>query len=690
MKQRDLVDRALHAFSRKQWERARGLFRRAMSMGSLPDEELLYELGVSDLRCAAGPQEALAGIATLEGLPKASKRHGQACIEVARAYERFGFSEGKALEGRFLALHRLYLLDGEGLPEDFDLGALRREAAEGLLRATQALVEAELPESELLARLPDGAEILPLVAEGHVAFARHEDLPAALQAYGEAARRASGTPFERAVLSWYAFFREQVEGRRAALESYEALLGLLDDEEGRRRASVERKIAQLRRAVVEEEWTALRNEVETMVGDDEALEAEKRYLAFGKVWKGTRRAVDARWHAACLREQVLGDEDEAVRRYGELERDGDARSRKALERILEARLDEVEALRAQGEEGKALERLEATKESFGLRGEGEDRLIVARRELRRRQAEEEVRQLLEAGRARQALAVLQAFLDAYGHEAGARRLRAKAVAVAWHELGDASVVLDLLEGLDAEEMQGTELRMLVSDMVGKTAAAVKNRVRYGYRVAAFGDVARLYRRLRPGSKERKILRQVYLDELALGWTRLLQDRIREAAHGLMREKDRSSALWGKIQDRALGKGKGGKASDPTAEVAKVEGGDRLEKELEILRSIETSLGKHEDRALEGMSSTRYRELSEDEEGFRRFRALLDEVTPILEGFEHYAEGFHVEWKDFLGSFLPGSVRDRVVDQRYLDLIARQDELLSRVRAFLGERYGADE
>ena len=88
-----------------------------------------------------------------------------------------------------------------------------------------------------------------------------------------------------------------------------------------------------------------------------------------------------------------------------------------------------------------------------------------------------------------------------------------------------------------------------------------------------------------------------------------------------------------------------------------------------------------------MSPERYRELAEDEAGFRDFRELLDEVEPILDGFADYAEGFHVEWKDFLGSFLPGRVRDKVVDQRYLELIARQDELVSRVRAFFRERYG---
>ena len=264
--------------------------------------------------------------------------------------------------------------------------------------------------------------------------------------------------------------------------------------------------------------------------------------------------------------------------------------------MLEARLDRIEELRGRGEDGEAGRLLEETKDHFGLEGAGEERLVSCRRELRHRQVEDEVRAALEGGRPREALDLLEAFLEAYGHEAGARRLRSKAVAVAWHELGDPAVVLDLLEGVPEEELASPELRMLVADMVGKTASAVSDRVRYGYRVACFSDVVRLYRRLRRGCKERKLLRQVYLDELALGWTRLLQDRIREATHGLMRERDRGSALWDKIQDKALGRKTGeapkveaGKKDEASAE------GDRLEKELEILRSIEQELLRLEDR-----------------------------------------------------------------------------------------------
>ena len=83
----------------------------------------------------------------------------------------------------------------------------------------------------------------------------------------------------------------------------------------------------------------------------------------------------------------------------------------------------------------------------------------------------------------------------------------------------------------------------------------------------------------------------------------------------------------------------------------------------------------EEKALSSMSVARYGELSEDHEGFLFFEELLASFDGILDEHATYAKGFHVEIKDYLGSFLPDVMRDKVVDDQYLKLVRRQDALV---------------
>ena len=66
--------------------------------------------------------------------------------------------------------------------------------------------------------------------------------------------------------------------------------------------------------------------------------------------------------------------------------------------------------------------------------------------------------------------------------------------------------------------------------------------------------------------------------------------------------------------------------------------------------------------------------------------LLVEIEPVLDKFADYSTNSVSEVKDFLGSFLPGVIRDKICNDEYLDVVRLENDLERKLLLFVRYCY----
>lgn len=291
-------------------------------------------------------------------------------------------------------------------------------------------------------------------------------------------------------------------------------------------------------------------------------------------------------------------------------------------------------------------------------------------------------------------------------------------AVAWHQCKNESMSLDFLKRLTPADRDGRKCKWFTKALYNELCELVEKYGRLGMKEAAFS----IYFVLRENSffsfGSDGTLDELYSRELSSPSIQLLRQKLRILREKVFRLAERDSAL-GKMLKSA--KGRFDKSDDGQQEfvdsdsenefdasdsddIESEEWDDdyddedyeddfevtdslpRLEKEVQILQWIEKTILEKEQEWVTTSSVSEYMKFFNDRKIIEHLEELLSEVEPVLDKFSDYSEKSVSEVKDFLGSFLPGSIRDKVCNDDYLDVVRLENGLERKLLLFIRYCY----
>jgi len=295
--------------------------------------------------------------------------------------------------------------------------------------------------------------------------------------------------------------------------------------------------------------------------------------------------------------------------------------------------------------------------------------------------EGEARARLDADEFEEALKAWQLALDAGGTP---RRILLRMAAVALHRLNLPHRALCFIERLDSVDRRATEARMLERAVFANLVVRIRGYVRVGLVVAAFDELSDLWRRT-DDSHLHAELEDIFLDSLASPWLRLLRLRLRRNAGMAFRMREQDSPVW-KLLRQARGRVDGDDEVERAASSDDPSQLPRIEKETELLRWLHDEIVPYERSIVEQYSLERYRAIIEDKAGYEVFQGLLNGLEPAIDKYGEYVQRSHLTVKDFLGSFLPQRLRDKVCDEDYLDVLRIEGQVEQDLRVFVRSHY----
>jgi len=113
---------------------------------------------------------------------------------------------------------------------------------------------------------------------------------------------------------------------------------------------------------------------------------------------------------------------------------------------------------------------------------------------------------------------------------------------------------------------------------------------------------------------------------------------------------------------------------------------QMEKEIQLLEWMERTILEKELKWVRRIKILEYLEFYNNRKVVLTFEELLSTVEPILDKFTEYEDGAISEVKDFIGSFLPTSIRDKVCNNEYLDVVRLENDLERKLMYFLRQTY----
>mgnify|MGYP001554070950 CR=1 FL=1 len=266
-----------------------------------------------------------------------------------------------------------------------------------------------------------------------------------------------------------------------------------------------------------------------------------------------------------------------------------------------------------------------------------------------------------------------------------RRTILRMSATAWHRKGDDLSAFAYLERLTEKDKKSSEARILKRTIRIGLVERIKKYVRLGLRKAAFEELVKLKGLSVGDEKTTAELEEIFVEFLSSPWVRLLRERLRKNTGLSFRMQEKDSPVW-KLLRQARGRMEDDDELD--AEVLPDDPSllPRVQKETAMLRWLEDLILQRERRIVDVFSPDQFAELLEDREGLEEFERLIERLEPILDKHASYSEESHFEVKDFLGSFLPDSLRDKVCNEAYLDVVRMENEIERDLAAFLRKRY----
>ena len=298
-----------------------------------------------------------------------------------------------------------------------------------------------------------------------------------------------------------------------------------------------------------------------------------------------------------------------------------------------------------------------------------------------REEADRARCLYDAGQYDEALEAWEKSLAS----AYSRRTVLRMAATAWHRKGDDLSAFAYLERLNEKDKKTSEVRILKRTIRIGLVERIKKYVRLGLRKAAFEELVKLKGLSIGDEKTTAELEEIFVEFLSSPWVRLLRERLRKNTGLSFRMQEKDSPVW-----KLLRQARGRMEDDDELE-AEVLPDDpsllpRVQKETAMLRWLEDLILQRERRIVDVFSPEQFAELLEDREGLEEFERLIERLEPILDKHASYSEESHFEVKDFLGSFLPDSLRDKVCNEAYLDVVRMENEIERDLAAFLRKRY----
>ena len=298
-----------------------------------------------------------------------------------------------------------------------------------------------------------------------------------------------------------------------------------------------------------------------------------------------------------------------------------------------------------------------------------------------REEADRARCLYDAGQYDEALEAWEKSLAS----AYSRRTILRMSATAWHRKGDDLSAFAYLERLNEKDKRSSEVKILKRTIRIGLVERIKKYVRLGLRKAAFEELVKLKGLSVGDEKTTAELEEIFVEFLSSPWVRLLRERLRKNTGLSFRMQEKDSPVW-----KLLRQARGRMEDDDELE-AEVLPDDpsllpRVQKETAMLRWLEDLILQRERRIVDVFSPDQFAELLEDREGLEEFERLIERLEPILDKHASYSEESHFEVKDFLGSFLPDSLRDKVCNEAYLDVVRMENEIERDLAAFLRKRY----
>ena len=266
-----------------------------------------------------------------------------------------------------------------------------------------------------------------------------------------------------------------------------------------------------------------------------------------------------------------------------------------------------------------------------------------------------------------------------------RRTILRMAATVWHRKGDDLSAFAYLERLKDRDKKSSEVRILQRTIRVGLVERIKKYVRLGLRKAAFEELVKLKGLSAGDEKTTAELEEIFVEYLSSPWVRLLRERLRKNTGLSFRMQEKDSPVW-KLLRQARGRMEDDEELDEEVLPDDPSLLPRVQKETAMLRWLEDLILKRERRIVDVFSPEQFSELLEDREGLEEFERLIERLEPILDKHASYSEESHFEVKDFLGSFLPDSLREKVCNEAYLDVVRMENEIERDLASFLRKRY----
>ena len=266
-----------------------------------------------------------------------------------------------------------------------------------------------------------------------------------------------------------------------------------------------------------------------------------------------------------------------------------------------------------------------------------------------------------------------------------KKILLRMAATAWHRRGDDSLAFSYLKRLRAGEQDAMEAKILKRTIKNGLIERIKKYVRLGLRRAAFEEMQKVRDMMREDKEVLEDLEDIFTAQLCSPWIKLLRERFRETTGLSFKLQEKDSPVW-KLLRQARGKVDGESKNNGKLATEDPSYLPRIEKEAAMLSNLEERVMEVERKVLDCYSAEQFIGLLENRQGLEEFEQLLDSMEPILEKFASYSEKSHFEAKDFLASFLPGSWRNRLCNEDYLDVLRRENEVEHRLAKFIRKHY----
>ncbi len=310
----------------------------------------------------------------------------------------------------------------------------------------------------------------------------------------------------------------------------------------------------------------------------------------------------------------------------------------------------------------------------------EEELARKRNGLAREEADR-ARCLYDAGQFDEALEAWEASLAS----AYSRRTIIRMAATAWHRKGDDLSAFAYLERLSERDKKSSEVKILRRTIHVGLVERIKKYVRLGLRRAAFEELVKLKGLTGGDERTAAELEEIFVEYLSSPWIRLVRERLRKNTGLSFRMQEKDSPVW-----KLLRQARGHVSEDEEDELDVLPDDPsllpRVQKETAMLRWLEDLIMQRERRIVDVFSPEQFSELLEDRAGLEEFERLIERIEPILDTFASYSEETHFEVKDFIGSFLPDSLREKVCNEAYLDVVRMENEIERDLAVFLRKHY----